>query len=197
MTSSSCWQAVSARDSRGKFIDSDSSNDLSSSLSPELVTIHCFEACKSHESFHYILKGKSFSISQIFSENVLVSEIWQAEIYSPPSTVVLGKMGKTQSLWMCNFYSAWAGRCPKEELVSRFYQTLCWQEQWNRQKSHWKKINQLTSVYEKYWGIEKLFWKTLLRFDIKELIECSAAGNTQTGLGRVLRAPLRWKEIKI
>ena len=80
--------------------------------------------------FFYILKGKSFFILQIFSKNVLVSEIWQAEIYSPPSAVVLGKMGKTQSLWMCNFYSARTGRSPKEELVSRFCQTLCWQEQW-------------------------------------------------------------------
>ena len=132
MTSSSCWQAVSARDSRGKFIDSDSSNDLSSSLSPELVTIHCFEACKSHGSFLLLhFERQIIFFSQIFSKTVLVSEIWQAEIYSPPSTVVLGKMGKTQSLWMCNSYSARAGRSPKEELVSRFCQTLCWQEQWN------------------------------------------------------------------
>ena len=148
MTSSSCGQAVSARDSRGKFIDSDSSNDLSSSLSPELVTIHCFEACKSHGSFLLLHFERQiifyltdifqwFFILQIFSKNVLVSEIWQAEIYSPPSTVVLGKMGKTQSLWMCNFYSARTGRSPKEELVSRFCQTLCWQEQWNWQESFW------------------------------------------------------------
>ena len=37
----------------------------------------------------------------------------------------------------------------------------------------------------------------MLRFDIKELIECSAAGTTQTGLGRALGAPLREKDIKI
>ena len=41
-----------------------------------------------------------------------------------------------------------------------------------------------------------MLWKALLRFDIKELIECSAAGTTQTGLGRVLRAPLILKEKK-
>ena len=35
-----------------------------------------------------------------------------------------------------------------------------------------------------------------MRFDIKELIECSEAGTTQTGLGRVLRAPLILKEKK-
>ena len=195
MTSSSCGQAVSARDSRGKFIDSDSSNDLSSSLSPEVVKIHCLEACKSHGSFLLLhFERQIIFISQIFSKTVLVSEIWQAEIYSPPSTVVLGKIGKTQSLWMCNFYSARAGRSPKEELVSRFCQTLCWQEQWNWQESFWKKINQMTAVYQEYWGIEKLLCKTLLRFDIKELIECSAAGTTQTGLGRALGAPLRWRK---
>lgn len=34
-------------------------------------------------SFFYIMKGKSFFMLQIFFKNVPVSEIWQAEIYSP------------------------------------------------------------------------------------------------------------------
>ena len=75
MTSSSCWQAVSARDSRGKFIDSDSSNDLSSSLSPELVTIHCLEACKAMDHFFfYILKGKSFLFHRFFPKLSLLAK---------------------------------------------------------------------------------------------------------------------------
>ena len=75
MTSSSCWQAVSARDSRGKFIDSDSSNDLSSSLSSELVTIHCVDACKSHGSFLLLhFERQIIFISQIFSKLSLLAK---------------------------------------------------------------------------------------------------------------------------